>query len=51
MHARTVASNSVQIVASDVEVDVLSPMTLSSGVFTPNGDGINEEVVVSFRFI
>ena len=47
--ARTdVASNSVQIVASDVEVDVLSPMTLSSGVFTPNGDGINEEARVSF---
>jgi hypothetical protein len=47
--ARTdVASNSVQIVASDVEVDVLSPMTLSSGVFTPNGDGINEEAKVSF---
>ncbi|MEE2726777.1 MAG: FlgD immunoglobulin-like domain containing protein, partial [Candidatus Latescibacterota bacterium] len=43
-----VGSNSVQIVASDVEVEILSPMKLSSSVFTPNGDEINEDAQVSF---
>ena len=43
-----VGSNSVQIVASDVEVEILGPMKLSSSVFTPNGDGINEDARVSF---
>lgn len=43
-----VASNSVQIVASDVEVDVLSQIALSAGAFTPNGDGINDQVHVTF---
>ena len=43
-----VGSNSVQIVASDVEVEILSPMKLSSSVFTPNGDEINEDARVSF---
>ena len=43
-----VGSNSVQIVASDVEVEILGPMKLSSSVFTPNGDEINEDAQVSF---
>ena len=43
-----VGSNSVQIVASDVEVGNPSPMKLSSSVFTPNGDEINEDARVSF---
>ena len=43
-----VASNSIQVVASEEELSVLGALRLSSPVVTPNGDGANDIVVAAF---
>ena len=43
-----VASNSIQVVSSDAALGVLGAVELSSPVVTPNGDGANEQVAISF---
>jgi len=43
-----VASNSIQVVASEAELSVLGALRLSSPVLTPNGDGVNDLVVAAF---
>jgi len=44
-----VGSNAIQVVATEIQASVLGPLTLSSPVITPNGDGINEETIVAFQ--
>ena len=43
-----VASNSIQVVASEEKLSVLGALRLSSPVLTPNGDGANDTVVAAF---
>ena len=42
-------SNDIQVVATEVKTRVIGDLRLSSPVITPNGDGVNEETVVSFN--
>ena len=43
-----VASNSIQVVASDEALGILGAVGLSAPVVTPNGDGVNEQVAIGF---
>ena len=44
-------SNSLTVELSDVGADVLSDIELSTGVLTPNGDGVNDMVEVGFQLV
>ncbi len=46
---REVASNRIQVVATEIKSSVLNDLRLSSPVITPNGDGVNEVTVVAFN--
>ena len=43
-----VASDGLQVVASDTRLKPLGPLTLSTPVLTPNGDGANDRVEIAF---
>ena len=42
-------SNGIQVVATEIKTRVLGDLRLSSSVITPNGDGVNEETIISFN--
>ena len=44
-----VAANSLQVVAAEERLRVLGPVTLSTPVVTPNGDGTNDEAAIAFQ--
>ncbi len=44
-----VPGNSLQVVAAEEKLQVLSPVSLSSPVITPNEDGVNDETAIAFQ--
>lgn len=44
-----VASNGIQVVATEIRANVLGDLRLSHPLITPNGDGVNDETAIDFN--